>query len=205
MFLVKLEILINASYNEEKDGDQMNAVAKQINYYTIDDIYNLPDGQRAELIDGELYMMATPSRIHQRLVMELSFRIRDYIGSRNGDCEVYPAPFAVFLNASNEIYLEPDISVICDKNKLTDEGCNGAPDWIIEIVSPSSRAMDYNKKLFKYRTAGVREYWIVDPIQQLIMVYNFEYDTFEQYSFSNKIKAGIYEDLEIDFQGISVE
>ena len=94
--------------------------AKQ--YYTIDDIYNLPDGQRAELIDGELYMMATPNRVHQKLVMELSFLIRDYIRNKNGDCEVYPSPFAVFLNANNEIYLEPDISVICDKDKLTDKG-----------------------------------------------------------------------------------
>ena len=181
------------------------AVAKQLDYYTIEDIYNLPDGQRAELIDGELYMMATPSRVHQEFVHFLDRTIGNYIQNKCGDCEVYPAPFAVFLNANNDIYLEPDISVICDKNKLTDEGCKGAPDWIIEIVSPSSRAMDYNKKLLKYGTAGVREYWIVDPMQQLIMVYNFEHDTFEQYSFSDKVKAGIYEDFEIDFVGISIE
>ena len=181
------------------------AVVKQLDCYTIEDIYNLPDGQRAELIDGELYMMATPSRIHQRLVMELSFRIRDYIGSKNGDCEVYPSPFAVFLNADDKIYLEPDISVICDKNKLTDEGCHGAPDWIIEIVSPSSRRMDYYIKLFKYRTAGVREYWIVDPGKQRITVYNFEHDTVEEYTFTNKVKAGIYEDFEIDFANVSIE
>lgn len=181
------------------------AVAKQLNYYTIEDIYNLPDGQRAELIDGELYMMAAPSRIHQKFVMTLSNSIYNYIQGKNGDCEVYPSPFAVFLNADNEIYLEPDISVICDKDKLTDEGCKGAPDWIIEIVSPSSRSMDYNKKLLKYGTAGVREYWIVDPIKQLIRVYNFEQDTYEEYSFTDKIKAGIYEDFEIDFKEISIE
>ena len=182
----------------------MNA-ANQLEYYTIDDIYNLPDGQRAELIDGELYMMATPNRLHQKLIKDFTYLIEEYIRRNSGDCEVYPAPFAVFLNANSEIYLEPDISVICDKNKLTDEGCKGAPDWIIEIVSPSSRAMDYNKKLFKYRIAGVREYWIVDSMKQLVMVYNFEYDTFEQYSFSDKVKAGIYEDFEIDFAGISIE
>lgn len=179
--------------------------ARQIEYYTIDDIYNLPDGQRAELIDGDLYMMATPNRVHQRLVKDFTYLIESYIRRKNGDCEVYPSPFAVFLNANNEIYLEPDISVICDKDKLTDEGCKGAPDWIIEIVSPSSRQMDYNKKLFKYRTAGVREYWIVDPMKQLIMVYNFEHDTFEQYSFSDKVKAGIYEDFEIDFASVNIE
>ena len=181
------------------------AVAKQLDDYTIDDIYNLPEGQRAELIDGELYMMATPSRIHQRIVMELLFRIRDYIGKNNGDCEVYPSPFAVFLNADDNIYVEPDISVICDQDKLTDEGCKGAPDWIIEIVSPSSRSMDYNKKLFKYRTAGVREYWIVDPTKQQIIVYHFEQDSYEEYSFSDRVKTGIYEDFEIDFSGILME
>ena len=180
-------------------------VAKQIEYHTIDDIYNLPDGQRAELIDGKLYMMATPGTKHQRLVMALSNNIFNYIKNSGGTCEVFPSPFAVFLNANNEIYVEPDISVICDKDKLTDEGCKGAPDWIIEIVSPSSRPMDYNKKLFKYRTAGVREYWIVDPMNLRVTVYNFEYDMFEEYTFSDKIKAGIYEDFEIDFSGLNIE
>lgn len=178
--------------------------ARQLEDYTIDDIYHLPDGQRAELIDGELYMMAAPNRIHQRFVMMLSNHILNYIQNKNGDCEVYPAPFAVFLNADDKLYLEPDISVICDKNKLTDEGCNGAPDWIIEIVSPSSRPMDYNKKLFKYRTAGVREYWIVDYERNLITVYNFEHDEMTDHTFQDRVKAGIYEDLEIDFTEISI-
>lgn len=184
--------------------DKMDA-AGHLDYNTIDDIYKLPDGQRAELIDGELYMLATPNRVHQRLVMLLSNSIFNYIQDKNGDCEVYPSPFAVFLNADDKLYLEPDVSIICDKNKLIDEGCKGAPDWIIEIVSPTSRSMDYNKKLFIYRAAGVREYWIVDPMKQLIMVYNFEHDTFEQYSFSDKVKVGIYEDFEIDFAGIKIE
>ncbi len=182
----------------------MDAV-KQLEYYTIEDIYHLPDGQRAELIDGELFMMASPGRIHQDIVMDLSYFIKDYIIRKDGGCKVYSAPFAVFLNAGNDIYLEPDISVICDKNKLTEEGCKGAPDWIIEVVSPSSRPMDYNKKLFRYRTAGVREYWIADPMDRRITVYNFEQDTFGEYSFSDKVKAGIYEDFEIDFSAVSVE
>ncbi|MCI9336549.1 MAG: Uma2 family endonuclease [Lachnospiraceae bacterium] len=181
------------------------ASPRQLQYYTVEDIYNLPDGQRAELIDGELYMMATPGRIHQRLVMLLSNRIFNYINSKNGDCEVYPSPFAVFLNADDKLYLEPDISVICDKDKLTEEGCKGAPDWIIEIVSPTSRPMDYNKKLFKYRTAGVREYWIVDPMKRQITVYNFEHDTYEEYSFSDKVKTGIYDDFDMNFAEINIE
>lgn len=172
--------------------------------YTIDDIYGLPDGQRAELVDGELYMMSVPSMMHQELVMELSYRIRDYIGKNNGLCKVFPSPFAVFLNADDTIYMEPDISVVCDRDKLTEEGCKGAPDWIIEIVSPSSRPRDYNKKMPKYGTAGVREYWIVDYEKKRIMVFNFQQETMEEFSFSDKVKAGIFDDFIIDFSGINV-
>lgn len=179
--------------------------ARQVEPYTIDDIYHLPDGQRAELIDGELYLMAAPGRLHQELVHFLDRTIGNYIQRKNGSCKIYPAPFAVFLNANNEIYLEPDISIICDKSKLTNEGCKGAPDWIIEISSPSSRSMDYNKKLFKYRNAGVREYWIVDYERNLITVYHFEHDEMADYSFSDKVKAGIFEDLEIDFSEVRIE
>ena len=178
--------------------------AQSLEYYTIDDIYNLPEGQRAELMDGELYMMATPGTIHQSLVMELSYHIRDYIGKKQGDCRVFPSPFAVFLNADNETYVEPDVSVICDKGKITEKGCNGAPDWVIEVVSPSSRPIDYNKKLFKYRTAGVREYWIVDYERNLIMAYDFEHDEMTDHAFSEKVPAGIFEGLEIDFSGIDI-
>lgn len=179
--------------------------ARQIEYHTIDDIYHLPDGERAELIDGELYMMAAPGRVHQELVHFFDRTIGNYIQSKNGYCKIYPAPFAVFLNSDNLTYVEPDVSIICDKGKLTDEGCNGAPDWIIEIVSPSSKRMDYYIKLFKYRAAGVREYWIVDPTKKRVMVYNFEYDAVEEYAFSDKVKAGIYDDFEIDFSGINIE
>ena len=86
------------------------------------------------------------------------YKIADYIESQNGECEVFPAPFAVFLNENDTNYVEPDISIICDKNKISDKGCHGAPDWVIEIVSSGNRAMDYFTKLFKYQTAGVREY-----------------------------------------------
>lgn len=99
--------------------------SRKMEYYTIDDIYNLPEGQRAELIDGDIYMLAAPGIKHQRLVTEFTYLIEDYIRNNNEKCEIFPAPFAVFLNANNNIYLEPDISVICDKDKLTDDGCTG--------------------------------------------------------------------------------
>ena len=160
---------------------------------------NLPEGTRAELIDGQIYYMAPPTRKHQDIAGTLYRKIADYIDSNSGSCKTYIAPFAVFLNEDDKNYVEPDISVICNPNKLNERGCVGAPDWIIEIVSPGSRKTDYFTKLFKYRTAGVREYWIVDPIKNLILVYNFDTSDSEQYTFADTIKAGIYDDLYIDF------
>ena len=90
--------------------------------YTIDDIYALPDGQRAELIDGRIYMMAPPTRRHQQILGALYRKIADFIDRKGGSCEVDIAPFAVFLNADDKNYVEPDISIICDTDKLTDTG-----------------------------------------------------------------------------------
>lgn len=175
----------------------------QENIYTIDDIYALPDRQRAELIDGELFMMAPPSTTHQRISRHLFTDISLYIRNKMGSCEVFAAPFAVFLNNDEKLYLEPDISVICDNDKIDSQGCHGAPDWVIEIVSPSSKRMDYYTKLFQYRTAGVKEYWIVDPSRKTILVYYFEGDLWaETHTFSDKVKVNIYDDLWIDFQEI---
>ena len=101
------------------------------------------------------------------------------------------------MNEDDLNYLEPDISVICDTSKLDENGCHGAPDWVIEIVSPSSKPRDYIKKMLKYGTAGVREYWIVDPDKQTVTVYSFEKDTMEQYSFGEDIPVGIYEDFAV--------
>lgn len=189
------------AYNNQKGSDSMPALAQE-KLYTIDDIYSLPDGERAELIDGQIYFMAPPTRKHQRISGELFAIIREYINTNNGPCEVDIAPFAVFLNKDDTNYVEPDLSVICDKSKLTDRGCSGAPDWIIEIVSPGSRRMDYFTKLFKYRTAGVREYWIVDPEKNRILVYNFESEDTGDYTFADSVKAGIYDDLYINFSDI---
>lgn len=170
--------------------------------YTIDDIYALPEGTRAELIDGQIYSMAPPSRRHQEIVGTLYRKIADYIDSRSGSCKAYIAPFAVFLNENDKNYVEPDISIVCDKSKLNDRGCTGAPDWIIEVVSPSSRQMDYMTKLFKYRSAGVREYWIVDPEKNRILVYDFDREETGDYTFSDSVRAGIYDDFSINFSDL---
>ena len=174
----------------------MDPLRKEV-VYTIDDIYALPEGERAELIDGQIYYMAPPNTKHQRLVHFFDREIGNYIQSENGECEVFPAPFAVFLNEDDTNYVEPDISVICDKNKISDKGCHGAPDWIVEIVSPGSKRIDYLIKLFKYRNADIKEYWIVDENKNRITVYNFVHDTIEEYTFGEDVPVGIYEGFSI--------
>lgn len=166
--------------------------------YTIKDIYSLPDGQRAELIDGKIYAMAPPNARHQEIIFSLSRRIADYIDRHGGDCRIYLAPYAVFLNADNKSYVEPDISVICNRKKLDDSGCHGAPDWIIEVASPGTERMDYGIKLFKYRSAGVREYWIIHPVHRTINIYDFEQnEKTGQYSFENRISSCIFQSFHV--------
>lgn len=165
---------------------------------TAQDYWNLPEGHRAELIDGELYDMAPPGFIHQKLVSGLVRQIGNYIKERGGSCEVIPAPFTVNLNADDSAYVEPDLSVICDKNKLTDRGCEGAPDFIIEIVSPGSRKRDYFQKNALYSEAEVREYWIVDPERARTTVYRYEEDDIPAIiPFDRPVAAGIFPDLSL--------
>ena len=174
----------------------MNA-ARELESYTVEDIYALPDGMRAELIDGQIYYMALPSTRHQRFLNFINTEINMCIRKNHGKCEVFPAPFAVFLNKDNINYVEPDISVICDASKLDEKGCHGAPDWIVEIVSPGNKTMDYFTKLFLYRAAKVREYWIVDSAKQMTAVYRFEEGIMEEYSFGEDIPVGIFDGFSI--------
>ena len=166
--------------------------------YTSKDYWNLPDGQRAELIDGQFYNMAPPSRIHQEISYQISRFMGNYIESNGGKCRVYPAPFAVNLDADDKDWVEPDISVICDPNKIDEKGCHGAPDWIIEVVSPATQSNDYGIKLFKYRMAGVREYWIINPLKDIVNVYDFEHNAGTGlYAFDDEIPVSIYPELSI--------
>ena len=175
--------------------------------YTEEDYYALPENVRAELIEGRLiYNLAAPSRLHQTIIGELYTVINNYIKSKKGTCRAYPAPFAVKLFEEKNTIVEPDISVICDRSKLTDRGCSGAPDWIIEVVSPSNASHDYIRKLNLYEEAGVREYWIVDPAREQVFVYFLEQENFaaDTYTFQDRIRVHIYEDLEIDFTGLDL-
>ncbi|MCR4908247.1 MAG: Uma2 family endonuclease [Lachnospiraceae bacterium] len=174
--------------------------------YTVEEFEALPEDERYELINGELYAMAAPEWIHQELVAGLVNEIKNYIRSKKGDCRVLPAPFDVRLFAEEDTIVEPDITVICERDKISKKGCTGAPDWIIEIVSPSNSAHDYIDKLKLYHDAGVREYWIIDPEIGRVTVYNMEQTiAMDNYTLKDTVKAGIYEDLSIDFDEMMKE
>lgn len=164
-----------------------------------EEYYDIPDGEYAELINGELYYMAAPSRIHQEILMELTYALVSYIKDKNGKCKVYPAPFAVKLSEEEHTIVQPDISVICDNKKLDKRGCNGAPDMVVEILSPSNKDWDCIDKLKLYREYEIREYWIIDPDTKKVMVYNLEGNNGMPsiYRFESSIKVLIFEDLYI--------
>lgn len=169
--------------------------------HTIDEIYALPEGVHAELIDGKIYYMSSPTRFHQEITGELYLAIANHIRQHKGKCKVYIPPFAVFLFGDDSTYLEPDLTVVCDLDKLDHRGCVGAPDWVIEVMSPSSRRMDGLIKLMKYRQAGVRQYWLIDPDNRTVGVYLFSIHEEEEqvmfYSFDDDIPAVLFPDLSI--------
>lgn len=188
------------------------ALEKKEEWKTIADVEALPEGTRAELIDGEIfYNMAAPTVVHQEIVGFLTRKIGNYIESNNGKCKVYPAPFDVQLSANDKYNLvQPDVTVVCDRDKLSNsKRCIGAPDWVIEVVSPSTENNDYIRKLMKYSMAGVREYWIIDPKNDRIVVYNLEMGlqagAFDPpKTLKEKVKVNIYPELEIDFSQLEL-
>ena len=144
--------------------------------YTFADVLSWDEDERIEIIDGEAFMMATPSRIHQEISGELFRQLANFLEGKQ--CRVYPAPFGVRLFARDgdgpedvDTLVEPDISVVCDRSKLDQHGCKGAPEMVIEILSPSTLRHDRLVKLNLYDQAGVLEYWIVDPQNRAVQVF----------------------------------
>ena len=157
--------------------------------YTFADCLTWGEDERIEIINGEAVMMAPPSRIHQKISFEIGRQIGNYLEGKK--CEVYPAPFGVRLFEKDgdspddvDTLVEPDISVICDKDKLDDHGCKGAPDMVIEVLSPSTLRHDRFIKLGLYQRAGVREYWIVEPETQTVQVYTLENGILQPHAFT---------------------
>ena len=145
-------------------------------HYTFADILAWEGNERVEIINGELFLMASPFRVHQEISGELFRQLANFLEGKK--CRVYAAPFAVRLFEKDgdnpedvDTMVEPDITVVCDKDKLDKHGCKGAPDMVIEILSPSTRRHDRLVKLGLYQQAGVREYWIVDPENKSVQVF----------------------------------
>ncbi len=175
--------------------------------YTYADYLTWPEDERWEIIDGVPYLQATPTPIHQEILTELVRQIANYLTHK--PCKVYPAPFCVRLpldheKTENDIknIVEPDITIVCDKSKIDEKGCNGAPDLIIEIISPSSIKKDRIVKFNKYEKAGVKEYWIIEPEEKIVSVFvlqnNQTYGRPKLYTDDNKITVAIFPDLIID-------
>ena len=159
---------------------------------------------RLELIDGEIYFMAAPNTAHQKISMNLSVVIGSHL--RGKECEVYAAPFAVNLELGkgHDTTVQPDLAVVCDPNKLDEKGCNGAPDMVIEILSPSTTKRDRLLKYNKYEQSGVAEYWIVDPYERIVEVYLLKDGCYfsKRYDEADTVPCSVLEGLEIDLSEI---
>lgn len=175
--------------------------------YTLEDYYALPDDHRAELIDGVLYDMSSPSGPHQAIIAQLHFIFEQFVRSHKGPCRVILSPYDVQLDMDNRTMVEPDLLVICKQDKIRVRCCFGAPDLAIEVLSPSTRRKDIHIKTAKYQNAGVREYWMIDPDTRQVLVYDFTKDVFPTlYGFDAKVPVSIWDGaLEVDFAEISRE
>jgi len=173
-------------------------------YYTYADYCTWDDDVRYELINGTVYIMASPSTMHQRVSGNLFWKFREHLQGKK--CEVFHAPFDVRLNwdKDDDTVVQPDLLVICDANKIDEKGCKGAPDLVIEILSPSTATYDVMTKFTKYTDAGVKEIWFVDPDTGEIRIYNQEDRKYFVTMFgpTDKITVGILPDLTIDMKEI---
>ncbi len=183
----------------------MGLPAEKFDYYTYEDLLDFPENIRAEIINGDVYMMPSPSIRHQRISAEIMFQLKLYL--RGKRCEVFAAPLDVRLFERDgdrpedvDCVVQPDILVVCDPDKLDNRGVKGAPDMVIEIVSPSDSERDRFIKYNLYCKAGVREYWIVDPAGT-VHVFLLEGNFYNAAAFGNandKLKVNVLEDCEID-------
>lgn len=175
---------------------------KEQGEYTTAEYYALPEEKRVELIDGVFYDMSAPTFVHQGIAGELYRQIANFIRENKGECIARVSPVDVRLDCNDRTMVQPDIVIVCDKSKIKRWGIMGAPDFVVEVLSPSTGRKDRHKKLAKYLNAGVREYWLIDPDKKVLFAYNFEDEemiTPMIRGLSGKVPVGIYEGrLEID-------
>jgi len=188
-----------------------NLAFKKENNYSYSDYKNWDDNARWELIHGKAYNMSpAPLRTHQKISGNIFFRIRQYLEDKQ--CEVYCAPFDVcFANYPEqpdteiETVVQPDIAVICDEKKLTDYGCKGSPDIIIEILSPASSKKDKSEKFKLYEEYKVKEYWIVYPDLKILEIFKLSGDKYmpaEVFGTEDVIEVKLLGDLIINVNDV---
>ena len=153
---------------------QFRYFAKQQGEYTVNDYYHLPKDKRFELIDGVLYDMSAPSSPHQLVGGFIYARLFNHIMGKKGSCLPMIAPVDVQLGRDEKTMVQPDVLIVCDRDLVIRRCVYGAPDFIAEVLSPSTGNKDRYVKLHKYASAGVREYWMIDPDRQKVVVYNFQ-------------------------------
>ena len=189
----------------------MSALPKEDPYYTYADYkeWELDEGERFELLNGEAYAMSAPSTKHQEIHREIFGQF--YVFLRGKPCKVFSAPYDVRLfyraDGRDDTVVQPDISVICDKKKIGPEGCRGAPDLVIEILSPSNSAIEMQLKLQLYREAGVIEYWVIDPENSTLMVYLLQGDIIftKIYKKTDTVAVKVLPGLNIELEQIFIE
>ena len=201
---LKKENMVNEGIPYMSGSSAEKIPSKKQGEYTLEDYYALPDERRVELIDGVIYDMATPTYIHQIIAGHIYAAFLDYVRKNKGRCIPLISPLDVQLDMDNKTMVQPDVLAICDRSKLKNGIVFGAPDLVVEILSPSTRSRDMVLKLKKYCFAGVREYWIADPKNKNIMVYKFE-DEIEckVYDRQTPVPVGIWNnECLIDFDEI---
>lgn len=170
--------------------------------YTLEDYYQIPEDIRVELIDGVIYDMTAPYPIHQLIAGFIYNKFMNHIFSNHGTCLPMISPVDVQLDCDDKTMVEPDVLILCDRNKIINRCIYGAPDFIIEVLSKSTKRKDSIIKLNKYMNAGVREYWMIDPAKQKVIVYDFEHDEYPMiYGFDTVVPVRIWDGAcEIDFR-----
>lgn len=187
-----------------REVQQSFCAKKKQGEYTLEDYYAFPQERRVELIDGVVYDMAAPTNLHQLLITEITVRLYAFIGGKKGNCKVLTAPTDVQLDCDDKTMVQPDILVMCKRDRILRTHMYGAPDLVIEILSPSTRQKDMNLKHAKYAAAGVREYWMIDPDKKKIVVYDFEHEELPAlYGFEDQVPVSIFKgECIIDFRDI---
>ena len=206
--ILKLESVLGKKEYEDRRRHVPNPETNTHEYdrqgeYTLEDYYALPEEQRVELINGVFYDMGAPTSPHQIIGGEIHAQLLSFRNARKGPCLPMMSPVDVQLDRDNRTMVQPDVIIVCDRSKITYKGIFGAPDFIVEVLSPSTRKKDMTLKMAKYIDAGVREYWLIDPRTRQVVVHDFEHGNIPAiYTFLDKIPVGIWDgECMVDLSG----